>query len=51
MQLLGDLGDQRAHEVFRTDLAWRDFYADVLFHQPLSARENLQSKDERHGDR
>jgi len=31
--------DQRAkgHRVFATELAWRDFYADVLFHAPESA--------------
>lgn len=29
-------------EVFRKELAWREFYADVLFHQPASAREHLQ---------
>jgi len=31
-------------EVFRKELAWREFYADVLFHQPESARENLQPR-------
>ena len=25
-------------DVFRSELAWREFYADVLFHQPESAR-------------
>ena len=43
-QLLDELGDSRAHEVFRAELAWRDFYADVLFHSPDSARHNLQQK-------
>ncbi len=27
---------------FRKELAWREFYADVLFHQPDSAREYLR---------
>ena len=27
----------------RTELAWRDFYADVLWHHPRSAREPLQA--------
>jgi deoxyribodipyrimidine photo-lyase len=30
--------------VFRSELAWRDFYADVMWHHPESARRNLQSK-------
>ena len=29
---------------YRKELAWREFYADVLFHQPRSARENLQQR-------
>jgi deoxyribodipyrimidine photo-lyase len=28
--------------VFRSELAWREFYADVLLHQPRSAVESLQ---------
>ena len=32
------------HEHFRSELCWREFYADVLFHQPNTAWENLQSK-------
>ena len=32
--LLAELGDSPAHEVFRKELAWREFYADVLFHYP-----------------
>lgn len=43
-QLLADLGDSRAHDVFRSELGWREFYADVLFHKPDTARRNLQSK-------
>ena len=43
-QLLADLGDSRAHEVFRSELGWREFYADVLFHKPDTARHNLQPK-------
>lgn len=30
-------------ERMRDELAWRDFYADVLWHQPQSARHPLQS--------
>ena len=32
--LLADLGDSKAHDVFRKEIAWREFYADVLFHNP-----------------
>jgi deoxyribodipyrimidine photo-lyase len=34
----------KGHEHFRSELCWREFYADVLFHQPNSAWENLQKK-------
>jgi deoxyribodipyrimidine photo-lyase len=32
--LLAELTDAPAHEVFRKEIAWREFYADVLFHYP-----------------
>jgi deoxyribodipyrimidine photo-lyase len=32
--LLAELGDSPAQEVFRKEIAWREFYADVLFHYP-----------------
>jgi len=32
--LLAELGNSPAHEVFRKEIAWREFYADVLFHYP-----------------
>lgn len=32
------------HAVFQSELAWRDFYADVLFRHPRSAWENLNTK-------
>ena len=32
--LLAQLGDSSGHEVFRKEIAWREFYADVLFHYP-----------------
>ncbi len=46
--LLADLdasgsGD-RGHTVFSSELAWRDFYADVLFQKPHTAWENLNTK-------
>ena len=30
--LLAPLGSSKAHDVFRKEIAWREFYADVLFH-------------------
>lgn len=43
-QLLDDLGDSRSHDVFRAELAWREFYADVLARRPETARDNLNPK-------
>ena len=43
-QLLADLGQGTSHDTFRSELAWREFYADVLFRRPASARENLQPR-------
>ncbi|MDQ2728640.1 MAG: DNA photolyase family protein [Actinomycetota bacterium] len=41
--LLADLDVRRkGHSVFRSELAWREFYADVLWHNPDSARRSLQ---------
>ncbi|HSL57476.1 MAG TPA: deoxyribodipyrimidine photo-lyase [Acidimicrobiales bacterium] len=37
-QILARLGDSRGEEVFRSEVAWREFYADVLHHRPDSAR-------------
>jgi deoxyribodipyrimidine photo-lyase len=33
----------RGAEVFRSELCWREFYADVLWHHPRSAREYLRA--------
>ncbi len=41
-QLLGELDDRPSHGVFRGELCWREFYADVLHHQPDTARHSLQ---------
>lgn len=40
--MLADLAPCRSPsaETFRTELAWREFYADVLHHRPDSARRN-----------
>lgn len=43
-QLIAQLDGSGGAEVFRSELAWREFYADVLFHQPLTAWQNLQKK-------
>lgn len=42
-QLLADLSPGIAHDTFASELAWRDFYADVLYRRPDSAWANLNS--------
>jgi len=47
--LLADLDSEAAssskgYEVFRKELAWREFYADVLHHSPDSARQYLRTE-------
>jgi deoxyribodipyrimidine photo-lyase len=37
--LLAALGNSSAHEVFRKEIAWREFYADVLHHHPHTSRD------------
>ncbi len=37
----GQDGKGSGRDVFRNELAWREFYADVLFRQPQSARSDL----------
>jgi deoxyribodipyrimidine photo-lyase len=32
--LLAGLGENKAHDTFRKEIAWREFYADVLFNYP-----------------
>jgi deoxyribodipyrimidine photo-lyase len=32
--LLAQLNQTKAHETFAKEIAWREFYADVLFHNP-----------------
>ncbi len=38
-QVLDALGSTPGAEKFRSEIAWREFYADVLHHRPDSARE------------
>ena len=44
--LLADLAPKRSKgaAAYRGELAWRDFYADVLWHRPDSARGDLRSE-------
>ena len=39
--LLAELGDSPGEETFRKEIAWREFYADVLFHNPHTVTEYL----------
>ena len=43
-QALARLGNGKGPQTFATELAWRDFYADVLLHNPSSARQSLDPK-------
>jgi deoxyribodipyrimidine photo-lyase len=45
--LLADLPTGEGAATYRTELCWREFYADVLHHRPASARESL-TPDVRH---
>ncbi len=44
--MLADLADRRSDSVraYRGELAWREFYADVLWHRPDSARDYLHAR-------
>ncbi len=37
--ILDSLGGSPAHEVYRKEIAWREFYADVLYHNPHTSRD------------
>jgi len=37
--LLAELGESKAHDTYRKELAWREFYGDVLFHNPHTVNE------------
>jgi deoxyribodipyrimidine photo-lyase len=43
-QLLADLQGTRAHDVYRSEIAWREFYGDVLHRFPDSGWRNLNRK-------
>ena len=36
--LLAGLNQTKAHDVYRKEIAWREFYADVLFHNPQTEK-------------
>jgi deoxyribodipyrimidine photo-lyase len=42
--LLAELPAGRSAETYRSELAWRDFYADVLWHRPDTARHNADRR-------
>ena len=42
--ILSQLGSSASEEVFRKEIAWREFYADVLFHNPHTYDEYLESR-------
>ena len=42
--LLAELGDERGHEVFRKEICWREFYADVLWNAPHTATDYLDER-------
>ena len=37
--LLVNLGESKAHDTFRKEIAWREFYADVLFNNPHTEKD------------
>jgi len=42
--ILASLDDFAGHEVFRKEIAWREFYADVLFHNPHTLTEYFEPR-------
>lgn len=40
-------GLAESRDVFASELAWREFYADVLHHQPATARDNVDARWDR----
>lgn len=42
--LLAQLGNSEGEEVFRKEIAWREFYADVLFHNPETETEYYEPR-------
>jgi deoxyribodipyrimidine photo-lyase len=42
-QVLAQLGASSGERTFAKELCWREFYADVLFHRPDSARQSMDA--------
>jgi deoxyribodipyrimidine photo-lyase len=42
--ILAELADSPGHNVFRKEIAWREFYADVLWHNPESQTEYYEPR-------
>lgn len=42
--LLEKLGESKAHDTFRKEIAWREFYADVLFNNPHTEKDYYSPK-------
>lgn len=42
--LLAELADSDGHNVYRKEIAWREFYADVLFHNPETTHEYYEPR-------
>ena len=42
--ILAALGQKKGHEVYRKEIAWREFYADVLHNNPHTSREYYDAK-------
>ena len=43
-QILARLGGSKGEQTFAKELCWREFYADVLFHRPDSARASMNAE-------
>ncbi len=44
--ILAELGGSIGEEVFRKEIAWREFYADVLFHNPHTLQDYYEKRFE-----
>jgi len=42
--MLNFLGQNKGHEVYRKEIAWREFYADVLHNNPHTSRDYYDAK-------
>ena len=42
--LLAELADTEGHNVYRKEIAWREFYADVLFHNPHTTHDYYEPR-------